>query len=47
MGDPKKTESYTTHGLKKLLQFIKDKNHMNQISAIEILNEPEWMIYGG
>lgn len=36
--------AYIENGLKPMLKYIKDKNLTDRIFAIELFNEPEWMI---
>lgn len=36
--------AYIENGLKPMLKYIKDQNLTDRIFAIEIFNEPEWMI---
>ena len=47
MYSPDKTNAYVTHGLTKFLEFIEENGYKDHVSAIEMLNEPEWMIDGG
>ena len=39
--------AYILHGLQPFLKFIKENGFEDQISVIEMFNEPEWMITGG
>jgi hypothetical protein len=39
--------AYIKNGLQPFIKFIKDNGFSDQISAIELFNEPEWMINGG
>jgi len=45
MKDSSKADAYIENGLKPLLNLI--KKYPNQVYAIELFNEPEWMIKGG
>jgi hypothetical protein len=47
MKDSGKSDSYLNNGLIPLLNFINYNCLKDQIEAIEIFNEPEWMITGG
>ena len=44
--DGYKAYSYISNGLKPFLEFIKMNGFAEQISVIEMFNEPEWMIPG-
>jgi hypothetical protein len=45
--DSGKSDSYINNGLIPLLNYISYHGYKDQIQAIEIFNEPEWMIEGG
>lgn len=47
MKDQSKSDSYINNGLNPLLTFISNNGLKGQVQAIEIFNEPEWMIEGG
>ena len=44
--DSTKSQSYINNGLRPFLDFIKTNGFSEQISVIEMFNEPEWMIPG-
>lgn len=45
--DADNQQAYIDNGLKPLLKYIADNNFNDQVHAIEMFNEPEWMIVGG
>jgi len=47
MKDFGKSDSYINNGLIPLLNYINYHGLKDTIQAVEIFNEPEWMIEGG
>ena len=45
--DADNQQAYIDNGLKPLLKYITDNDFKDQVHAIEMFNEPEWMIVGG
>lgn len=45
MTGPARTDAYINNGLKPFLNLL--KQYKDQVYAIEMFNEPEWMIEGG
>ena len=39
-----KGQSYINNGLKPFIDFVKQNGFTNQVQALELFNEPEWMI---
>jgi hypothetical protein len=47
MKDSSKSQAYVDNGLSPLLDFIRNNGWSSHVHAIEMFNEPEWMIEGG
>lgn len=45
--DPNKSEAYLNNGISPFLDYINTNGYKDQVAAIELFNEPEWMIEGG
>ena len=47
MLDNAKSDAYIRNGLRPLLDYVKKNGLQNTVTAVEMFNEPEWMIVGG
>ena len=47
ISDPAKQDAYINNGLKPFLAWIENKGFKDQVSALELFNEPEWMVEKG
>lgn len=47
MLDNNKRDAYIRNGLRPLLDYVKKNGLQNTVTAVEMFNEPEWMIVGG
>jgi hypothetical protein len=45
--DQGKQDAYIHNGLEPFLDFISQQQLHNQVFAVELFNEPEWMVTGG